>query len=128
LILNGLEEFKWTRRSFLIGTDASLELLPVQDARQYLIRLLHIYWAGLRRPLHFFPESSYVYARELLVNQREEQRALQAARAAWEGTPHSRGERDEEHYNLCFRTIDPIDEEFQQLSLQIFQPLMEHER
>ena len=128
LILNGQEEFEWTRGSFLIGNDASLELLPARQARQHLAGLLDIYWAGLRRPLHFFPESSYVYARQLLVSQKEEKQALQAARTAWEGTPHSRGERDEEHYDLCFRTVDPIDEEFQHLSLQIFQPLLEHQR
>jgi exodeoxyribonuclease V gamma subunit len=128
LILNGLEEFAWTHRSFLIGTDASLELLPVHQARQHLAGLLDIYWASLRRPVHFFPESSYVYARELLVNQKEAKRALQTARAAWEGTPHSRGERDEAYYDLCFRTVDPIDEEFQHLSLQVFQPLLEHQR
>jgi exodeoxyribonuclease V gamma subunit len=127
LTLNSLEEFQGPRESLLIGTDATVRLVPVRQARECLAELLDIYWTGLQRPLHFFPESSHAYAQPVLVHQQAEQQALRKAREIWEGTWHRNGEGGEEHYHLCFRNVDPIDAEFQRLSLAIYRPLIVHE-
>ncbi|MDD2391031.1 MAG: exodeoxyribonuclease V subunit gamma, partial [Desulfobacterales bacterium] len=39
----------------LVCSDGRVEYSPVKDATDILARLLHLYWTGLTRPLHFFP-------------------------------------------------------------------------
>jgi len=53
-----------------------------------------------------------------------EDAALDAARVFWEGSEFLRGEGMDEFFRLCFGDSDPLDREFQELSLTIYEPLL----
>jgi len=53
-----------------------------------------------------------------------EDAALDAARKKWEGSNYLRGEGTDDYCRLCFSDFDPLDGEFQELSLTIFGPLL----
>ena len=105
------------------GVDTSLfvaenEVLVVggltqEDARDHLRELLDLYRAGLRRPLHFFPDTAWRLARD-----------GKKWREAWEGGFKRRGEGDHPAYALVFRDDDPLDDSFRQLAKQVFAPLL----
>ncbi|HEY5036699.1 MAG TPA: exodeoxyribonuclease V subunit gamma [Chthoniobacterales bacterium] len=102
--------------------------LDREKAETHLRELLQQYWRGLREPLRFFPKSSLVFAEKTL----EKKDALQAARKKWEKSPSSYEsdfgdppESAQEYFRLAFRNVaDPLDEEFQQLALAVFEPLL----
>jgi len=54
-----------------------------------------------------------------------EEAALDAARKAWEGSNFLRGEGLDDYFRLCFSDFDPLDREFQELSLTLYGPLIE---
>ena len=93
--------------------DRIVSFAPVSEARTILGRLLELYWTGLQRPLHFFPRSAQAYL--------EKHPSLDAARRAWVG--HRYGESDDPYYRLVFRGCDPLDAEFEALSLAVFGPM-----
>jgi exodeoxyribonuclease V gamma subunit len=113
--------------SILIGTDSGVEYRPPDDAVQTLERLLALYWKGLSEPIPFFPQSSFAYARSILDGKPEEA-ALKAARREWEGERYKSAEKDEAHVALCFRDKEPLDAEFERFALEVFGPLLEHEK
>jgi len=115
--------------SLLLGKDGAWKYPPVDDARDRLEELLHLYRTGLQRPLHFFPETSWAYAKKMIKDgdptvDREEA-ALDAARKAWEGSNFLREEGLDDYFRLCFSDFDPLDREFQELSLTLYGPLIE---
>ena len=88
--------------------------------------MLKIYWQGLREPLPFFPKSSYTLASQTKA---ERNNPRGAALAIWEGNSYRevRGEKDDPYIELAFRNgPDPLGEEWERLSLQIFGPLLAH--
>jgi exodeoxyribonuclease V gamma subunit len=82
----------WTARCF----DETVE------PEAALCRLLELYREGLRRPLPFSPEVSWVYvcARFRGVSKTE---ALERARRKWEGSTMSRGVAEDPYNDLCFK-------------------------
>jgi exodeoxyribonuclease V gamma subunit len=50
--------------------------------------------------------------------------ALRAARSDWEGSDFSRGEMDDPYYKLCFDHVDPLDESFASIALDVYKPLI----
>ncbi|MEP6974310.1 MAG: exodeoxyribonuclease V subunit gamma [Spartobacteria bacterium] len=97
--------------------------------------LLALYWRGLREPLRFFPRSSLAFVEQML-KQKGHRSPLEMAQAKWRRSPDlwepDRGERpeaDDPYFRLVFRNIaDPLDEEFQQLSLAVFAPILKGAR
>jgi exodeoxyribonuclease V gamma subunit len=85
----------------------------VDEGKEILEDLLKRYWEGLKEPLHFFPESSWEYAKLRFAKETPAQVALEQGRKVWEGTEWSRGEIDDPYYQLCFgkRSIDTAFEE-----------------
>jgi len=114
--------------SLLLGKDGAWVYPPVDGARNLLEELLHLYRKGLRSPLHFFPETSWAYAQKMTKDgepvEAREDAALDAARKKWEGSNYLRGEGTDDYCRLCFSDFDPLDGEFQELSLTIFGPLL----
>jgi len=113
--------------TFLICKDSGWQFSPVDDSKDRLHHLLELYWKGISKPLHLFPESSLEYCRQISKGKlRRDARA--AARKKWEGNPFSGGwgESDDQYYSVCFRTVDPIDEAFENLSTTTFDPLLNH--
>ena len=111
---------RYPGRCVIIGQDRGYVLGPVADAESILLGLLEIYWRGLTRPLHFFPDTARAYA-EALRKGRTEEEALRAARSKW-STDFGFAEGDDPYYRLCFGEGDPIDSEFAELAEAILQP------
>jgi len=127
LILNAVNEENNPRRSLLVCKDSFVAFRPLARSREVLADLLAVYESGLMRPLSFFPESSYEYARRVLQKHKSESEALAGAYRKWDG--FERGERHDPYYHQCFgnlRAKDIFGRQFQNLAETIFKPLLDH--
>lgn len=50
---------------------------------------------------------------------------MRAAAGKWDNAMFA--EKDNFYNQLCFREIDPLDSEFMDLAMGIFEPMLEHE-
>ena len=123
LILNKVRNQKYPCNGILACKDFDCKYPPVKDSDALLQDLLEAYWQGLMEPVHFFPVSSWAYA-EALAKGKEPDQAVKAARNKWEGSDFNRGEIEDSYYQVCFEHADPLDEEFEELSKRIFEPLI----
>ncbi|OQX18575.1 MAG: exodeoxyribonuclease V subunit gamma [Desulfobacteraceae bacterium IS3] len=121
LALNALRADGYPRCSLFAGSDAMTEYMPHENAGDMLEKLLNFYWDGLRKPLHFFPKSSYEYALKL---EKSPEDALKSAREKWEGNDWSSGESEDSYFQLCFGKSNPLDAEFQSIATEVFEPLL----
>jgi len=136
LALNSLMADGYPRTSVLAGLRpkggetewAAWEYSPVENSEEILGRLLEQYWAGLVRPLHFFPDSSWTYAHMILEKNKPGENALSSARKTWTGSEYNRGECEDPSYQRCFRNTDPLDSEFRRIAEEVFSPLIEQQR
>ena len=136
LILNKSGVFECPRTSLLMGLDfragesvwTGWEYPPLTNSVEILKVLLERYWQGLTKPLHFFSESSFIYAQSLIEKNRTESDALFRARENWTGNDYKEGENSDVYYQICFGNIDPLNEEFQQLAVELFQPIMDNQK
>jgi exodeoxyribonuclease V gamma subunit len=126
LIINNILEHKRSLQSFLLCKDTAWEFTPVPNAFGILTSLLDIYWKGMSEPLHFFPESSFEFVRLITLKNRTQQAALKAARRKWNGSDFSRGESEDPYFERCFSKNNPLDEDFEEISMIVFSPLMSH--
>jgi exodeoxyribonuclease V gamma subunit len=131
IALNSLSAGGYPRESLIMGAKKSVweacEYLPVEKGKDVLGTLLEIYWQGLSRPVHFFPESCLGYAESVFKKNKTPADAVGTARNIWiKERGHS--ESDNAYYELCFANTDPLDLEFQRLAEEVFGPLLEHER
>ncbi len=128
LVVNSLHAKSYPLQSILACKDADYRYDPVSDSGSVLKALLRIYRRGLTEPIHFFPRSSFAYAEALYRKMKDPNEALNAARKEWEGSdfggmPESR----DPYFRLCFKHTDPLDDTFEVLAKEIFQPLMDCE-
>ncbi|MBE2293587.1 MAG: exodeoxyribonuclease V subunit gamma, partial [Phycisphaerales bacterium] len=116
-------------RSYWVAENRDIVLEPVSDSYEQLQALLDLYWRGTQYLLPFFPKSALAYVENLNRNS-DPEKALRAARDQWEGSEYQRGypERDDAYYRLAFRDADPLDEQFVELALAVFEPLLGHAR
>jgi len=128
VILCVLIEGKSPVKSFLLCKDAAWEFAPVSNATDILNDLLELFWKGMSEPLHFFPESSFEYARRLLLKHHSKSEALNAATNKWIGNDFVRGESQDPYLERCFGTSDPLDDEFEKTSEEVFAPLLDHSK
>ena len=106
----------YPRESLLVCRDSMLSLPPLEDAPRLLRELLDIYGSGLRRPLPFFPETSFGFLGK----------GQQEAERCWYGAPFSRlrPESADPAFALCFGRKDPLGDEFKQLAEQVWRPFL----
>lgn len=136
LLLNLVSAANYPRTSLLIGLNPdskspewmAWEIQPVSNSNALFSELLDLYWQGLVRPLHFFPESSWRYAQRLLGKNQTAVEALNYARKFWQENDHGWCESADEYYQLCFRSGEPLNDEFQKLALAVFKPFIEHQK
>jgi exodeoxyribonuclease V gamma subunit len=138
LLLNIVQPDGFTGTSLLVGLDprtkdptwSAWEFGPVRESEHILSGLLGAYWAGLTRPLRFFPKTSWKYAEECAARGKSDEVALLSSLKVWLGDEFSPsgGEGDDPYYNLCFRGGDPLDVEFRQTAREVFGPLLAHQR
>ena len=124
LLLNAFGPPLYPRKSILLGKDEIWLYKPFEEGEKGLKYVLEKYLEGLRRPLHFFPKTSLRYAQAIIENEKYEEKALQDARATWQGTEFNRGECKDEYYEACFGKTDPLDADFQRIAMEIFEPLL----
>ncbi|HSO71232.1 MAG TPA: exodeoxyribonuclease V subunit gamma, partial [Thermodesulfobacteriota bacterium] len=111
----------------LFGQDKVRGYPQVPDSEALLMDLLELYWRGLQKPVHFFPQASWVYA-EALRKKKKKGEALKISRSVWEGSDFNRGESQNPYYQVCFEQQDPLDEEFETLAEIVFLPVLQCER
>jgi exodeoxyribonuclease V gamma subunit len=136
LVLNILKADHYPCDSMLAGLNpkgkdsewVSWKYPSMEKSEAILESLLERYREGLVMPLHFFPGSSWEYARMLFGKNKEEEDALKSALKNWEGGEHYRGECEDPYYQLCFGNTNPLDSEFKLIAEQVFGPLMRHEK
>ena len=135
LVLNSVRAEGYPRHTLMAGLSAKsnkdrnrvfYEYTPVDEGEEILEELLKRYWEGLKEPLHFFPESSWEYAELRLVKDKPAEAALVQVRKAWEGSEWNRGEMDDPYYQLCFGGKDPIDTAFEEIAVEVFEPLLKY--
>ncbi len=61
---------------------------------------------------------------EALGKGKEPAEALQSAMDEWEGNDFKRGENKDLYNQVCFEYINPFDQEFEELSRTVFEPLI----
>ena len=111
--------------SRVLFADTHLQLARVARPAAILEQMLSFYWQGLHRPLAFFPETAMIYAQQVIHKATSEPQALQTARARWLGSEFSRGEIEDVYFKQCFGKIDPLDEQFRDVALEVYRPLFE---
>lgn len=104
------------------------EYTPVTESGVMLARLLEIYWKGMSIPLKFFPESSLTYARAMIEKNKSPEEARMLAQNKWTGNEYFPGESDDAYYQLCFDYTDPIDTDFEQIAMDVFEPVLKHQK
>jgi exodeoxyribonuclease V gamma subunit len=91
---------------------------PVENSGVVLKELLALYWRGLREPLRFFPRSSHAFAKATIESDGRRDPQTQA-NAEW------KDEQLDAYLDLAFRNVsDPLDIEWQELALKVFEPLI----
>lgn len=123
LILNKIKNQTYPCNGILACRDMDCKYPPIKESEALLKDLLETYWQGLKRLIHFFPLSSWKYAEDLAKGKEPDQ-AFKAARITWEGGDFNRGESADAYYQVCFEHVDPLDEEFEELSQTVFEPLI----
>lgn len=116
LLLNIADAEGYPRHSSMIANDQTLELPPIDNAAAFLSDLLDLYSEGMKRPLRFFPETSWLYLNENLTKAEAAWRGDQ-----WRGFP---GERDNQAVAICFGGEEPWGAEFEELAGRIYGPLI----
>ncbi|WP_246514946.1 exodeoxyribonuclease V subunit gamma [Desulfonema limicola] len=125
LALNSMDNGDYPKNTLVAGTDGLWEYKPVENSRQLLEQLMQIYWQGLIKPLPFFPKTSKEYASELANPKTTQKQALKKAQSVWQGNDFFPGETSDSYFQKCFaHCTDPLDEQFQQLSRTVFEPLL----
>ena len=136
LALNAVMAHNYPRTSLLAGLDPkggsepkwiAFEYSLMENSREILGKLLERYWAGLLKPLYFFPQSSWEYAKWMFENDNSINGLLKAHKK-WTGDTFSRGECKDAYYQLCFGNIDPLDSEFRDISEEVFFPVLGNEK
>jgi len=126
IILCVLVEGNRPVKSLLLCKDTAWEFTPVSKGKNILNDLLTLFWNGMSAPLHFFPESSFEYARRILLKHQSRSAALNAAKNKWIGNDFARGESEDPYFERCFGRTDPLDNEFEIISEEVFAPLLDH--
>ena len=102
------------------STDGAWTLRAPADARAQLASLLALYRRGLSAPLHFYPRAAWAYV--------EHDGDLGRARTGWLPSAHQPyAEGADPGYGLALRGVpDALDESFEALARQVFDPVREH--
>ncbi len=128
LLMCTIGDGECTQKTTLLGSNLVYEFDPVQNPEEILEHLLQVYWKGLSEPVHFFPATSYEYARQILKYGKSKSYALNLADKKWNAGFNYPGESKDPYFDLCFRDTDPLDNEFERISAEVFGPIFEHGR
>ncbi|MFH2065299.1 MAG: exodeoxyribonuclease V subunit gamma [Pseudomonadota bacterium] len=135
LIINHIAPANYPRYTVLGGLSGSsvkdaswteTRFLPVDNAGELLTGLADCYLSGIRKPLKFFPKTSYRFA-DLIQNAGHSPgEALKKAETLWIGNDHASGEYHDRYVQFCFKNEMVLDEAFAKIAVDIFKPMMMH--
>ncbi len=135
LVLNELRIDGYPVKTIFAGLDEKspkeavwkvLEFSCVDNPRKYLEQILLKYREGLVRPLKFFPQSSFKFAKLLQNEKNSPEDAVDKVKPVFIGNDFSKGEFDDLYYRICFENSSPLDQEFRENALIICNPILEH--
>ncbi len=108
------------------GEQFALGRIGLEEALDHLALLASLYMEGLQRPLPFFPDASLTFAKEFRKKGKgaEDEALRKAAKILYPTSFEHR--RPDPWMELAFRGRDPLGEEFVQLSLAVFDPMLNH--
>jgi exodeoxyribonuclease V gamma subunit len=95
--------------------------LSKEEAFFILSDIIKIFFLGAQKPLHFYGFSSYDYAQCVIKKKMEHQKALKKARYSY-----LRSDSKNPYYDFCFREENPLNDEFAELSLKVFEPILQY--
>ncbi|HJV67350.1 MAG TPA: exodeoxyribonuclease V subunit gamma [Geomonas sp.] len=127
LALNCMNAAGYPRSSTFLAADATVNLPPVEDCAELLDRLLALYRKGMGYPVKFFPETSLEYAKKAR-DPKKAFKALSDARSKWYGSEFYPGECKDEHCRRFFGDGEPLDEEFVETALAVWEPLLDRQK
>ncbi|MDY6793093.1 MAG: exodeoxyribonuclease V subunit gamma [Thermodesulfobacteriota bacterium] len=126
LLLCTIGDSQCSHKSTLLGSDLVYEFEPIQHPKEIMRYLLQVYWNGLSQPVHFFPAASYEYARQIWKKGKSKSSALKSAEKKWNAGYRHPGESKDPYVDLCFRDTDPLDDQFEKISTEVFGPIFEY--
>lgn len=119
--------------TLIVGAQSIWKFAPVSDPQPVLEKLLESYWAGLSRPLKFFPESSFAFAAADFkaragTSGKTSKTPLDCALEKWQGNDFTGapGEGRDEYVSLFFKDEAALDGDFETHARAVFQPLLEN--
>jgi exodeoxyribonuclease V gamma subunit len=124
-----MDHEKETRFYSLDKKFISLQSLPTDSARKIISNLIALYKKGMLKPLPFFPESSYAFARNQAASLRDEKseeaknnhsKGIHEARKKWNPSKYNKGEGEDSANQLCFREEPFEDTEFEQIACDVY--------
>ncbi|GFO62702.1 exodeoxyribonuclease V subunit gamma [Geomonas paludis] len=125
LVLNSAQAAGYPLQSTFVAAKSTVHLPAIDGSEAHLNRLLELYQEGMTQPLKFFPDTSFEYVK----NAREPKnaaKALGAAAAAWNGSEYKKGDVKDEYCRRCFGESPPLDEEFQALAREVWDPILDN--
>jgi exodeoxyribonuclease V gamma subunit len=130
LILSTVRSAGRDMKVVLAGRNAVVEFTPIDNPESMLAHLLSLYWRGLSAPLRFFPAASQEFAAATLNPGRSKKTPLERAREVWNGSSFTKvdPESKDPYYQLCFRDRSALDGEFGQVAMEVWKPILEHEK
>ena len=128
LIYCDLKPEEFPDSSFLICKDKVEKFNRPSNPRKIMESLLNLYLQGLTEPIHFFPETSLLYVQQIQNPKKSRKDALSGAKFKWDGGGYENNfaEGNDPYYKRCFGILDPIDESFEEIAKQVYEPLLAH--
>jgi len=119
--------------AFLFGKNESWYFEAPVNGEEFLSTLLQLYREGIKKPLKFFPLSSWKYGESVFAKGNSVDKGLEAAAEVWRGKKHSQGEEREGEVanpllNYLYGVEPPFDEEFKKTAELILKPLFASRR
>ena len=127
LAMNASGNKSYPMNSMLICKDESWEMLPVDNSAEIISYLISIYIKGHNELIRFFPESSLEFASSM-VKDASSEKAFSKASNKWEGSDYAIGEGTDPYYALCFKNLSPFNKEFAEISLKVFESMINHQK
>ena len=127
LLMNHARRAGYPLESLYIAEDGIFRYTTLDNAEEVLKELLRLYWSGLSFPLPFFPRCSLEYAVSTVLKNKDRDEALKSATRLWTGNGNSDAESENPYFRLCFSDPKPFNEDFIDIAVKVFEPLLLHE-
>ncbi|MEJ5366405.1 MAG: exodeoxyribonuclease V subunit gamma [Desulfosoma sp.] len=105
------------------GKNHVFRLEPVSDPESFLADLVRFWVEGQEKPLPFFPESSWAYAKKC-GGAPSPHPPARLCGTAWEDRYRELGDAYDPAVRTAFRGLDPLDGRFAEIACGVFGPLV----